>query len=408
MSDVLDNNIAVSEQKEPAATHRPHEQTIEGTRLAGNMFGVEVSETEEKKEETNQAQQEVKKEEVATQEPVKDTPPEWFKNYGWDSEDLAKTEIESLKKLKDSSQEKPEFNFENEESKRLADAINKGDRKKVLEILRTQDEVESYLTGEVTKDNADNIIKLGMKLKYKDLQLSDSEISYKFNKQYGIPAEPVQGADELDEDFSARKSQWQATVSDIEMSKIIDAKLMRPDLEQAKTKLVLPDIQGEQQQPVKLTPEQVAANKKFDEAYLSSVEQAVKDFSGFSLKVKNEDVGLPEISVAYTAADTEKVSLSGELKDWVNKSYDANALFDQRWVNKDGTVNTKQMAEDRYLLANRDAIFQKLADETAKKTIEAYVKGKKNISIKEGTPNANNLQRDEKTDLDKVRDMVFA
>lgn len=416
MSDVLDNVIAPSEQEPAAVQSRPHETTIAGTRLAASMFGIEEEQqvAEPSKVETPAATTETPAAETA--QPAATTaadpneeildPKDWLKReFEIDDPEVLKQQIKEYRELKAKPQTEAEIKFENEQSQTLHELIRQGKTKEVKEFLDLQERLESYTTGDVSKDNADEIIKMGMKLKYKDL--SPEEINYKFNKEYGIPSEPVQAADELDDEFAARKSAWQEKVNDIMMNKVIEAKLMRPELEQAKSKLVLPEIPDYVNQQKPLTPEQIEAAKRYDEAYINSVDSSIKEFNGFSLKVKNEDVGLPEISVAYSVVDNEKSSLLQELKDFAQTGYDANALLAQRWVNKDGTINTKLMAEDRYWLNNREQIVQKVADETAKKAIEAFVKGKKNITLKQGTEQQVPFQDEGKTGLDKVRDSFF-
>ena len=117
----------------------------------------------EKKEEPIVETVEAKKE-----EPILD-PKDWLKKeFETDDIELIRTERAEYKKLKEAPPV-TEYKFENEESKKMAEAISKGDRKAILKILETQDRLESLTTAEVTDDTAENIIKLGMQLKYKDL-----------------------------------------------------------------------------------------------------------------------------------------------------------------------------------------------------------------------------------------------
>lgn len=160
--------------------------------------------------------------------------------FGYENPESAIKEIEELRQLKTKPPATPEYEFENEESKKLFLALTKGDKKEAYKILSQQERLENLISAEVTKDTADEIIKMGMQVKYKDL--TPSEIDYKFKKQFAIPKAPVQG-DELDEEFAVRKSEWQEQVADIEMNKIIEAKLARPELELAKTKIVYPEIE---------------------------------------------------------------------------------------------------------------------------------------------------------------------
>jgi hypothetical protein len=84
-------------------------------------------------------------------------------------------------------------------------------------------------------------------------------------------------------------------------------------------------------------------------------------------------------------------------------------LFAERWVNEDGTLKAAQIIEDRYLLANKDKIFQKLSEEAATKAIDAYIKGKKNIDIKETHQQGTVvITQGDKTEADLVRDQFFS
>lgn len=159
--------------------------------------------------------------------------------FGYDTPEAALTDIEQLRAFK-AAPPKAEIKYENEESKKLHLALMNGKKDEVYKILEEQQKLERFTTQEITRDSAAEIIKLGMQIKYKDL--TPEEINYKFNKQYALPKQPVQSIDELDEDFAERQNAWKEQVADVEMNKIIDAKLARPDLEVAKSKIVLPEL----------------------------------------------------------------------------------------------------------------------------------------------------------------------
>ena len=150
---------------------------------------------------------------------------------GFDSWEDAKTQIEGWKQK--AAAPEP-FKFENEASEKLAKAFLSGKTDEVYQYLDEQRKLDKYLSADVTEDLADEIIKMGLKVSHKDL--SDAEINFKFNKQYGLPKEPVELASESAEDFEERHNAWKEQVADIKMSKIIDAKLARPQLETAKSK----------------------------------------------------------------------------------------------------------------------------------------------------------------------------
>jgi hypothetical protein len=183
--------------------------------------------------------------------PVSTTQPPVFsfdtlkEKFGYQSPDDAFKEIEELRTLKANPPQagQPQIKFENEQSEKLFNAIQKGERKTVYNILAQQERLEELTTKEVSKETAADLIKFGMQLKYKDL--SPQEIEYKFNKDFGLPKEPVQGDAEDEEEFKARKEEWSGKVYDIEMNRMIEAKLLKPELESAKQKLVLPQADSD-------------------------------------------------------------------------------------------------------------------------------------------------------------------
>jgi hypothetical protein len=393
-------------------TRRTQDIVVQGTQLNNAMWGIDE---EIKQPVQTQEQVAEKKDEVVETktEPIFETkaddteildPKDWLKReFEIEDIEVLKAERAELKKLKETKPE--EIKFADETSKQIYDLLKDGKRKEVREFLQTQEQLESLTTSEITKDNAADIIKLKMQLSNKLLTKDDIEFQYK--QEYVAPKEPVQRATEDTEDFEERLNDWKERVTTIEMKRVVAAKMAIPELEQLKSKLVLPDIQPQQQQR-QLSQEELDVAKKFDEAYLNSVNDSLKNFNGFSVKVKNEAVGLPEISIPYVAIDSEKGYLSQELADFAKNGYNSNYLFASDWVNEDGSINTKQIAEDRYLLKNRDRILQKVAEEAATKGVEAYIKGKKNIDLNQQNQQGTAvITKEDKTELDVVRDSFF-
>jgi hypothetical protein len=333
-----------------------------------------------KEEKTEEKSAEAKTIPTQTEEEILDEDGFVKEKLGFESFEAAKREIEELKKLKDSH---VTFKYENEESEKLHKAITKGDRKEVFKILEKQEKLERLTSGELNINNAAEVIKAAMQFKYKEL--TPDEIEYRFNKQFSVPLKPAQKEEELEEEYAERLSAWEQAKKEVETEMMIEAKLARPELEKLKANLVLPEIPGEQnatqKQPSK---EDLDAAKRYNDAYLQSVDSSIKEFNGFSVSVKHEDM---DLSVMYGVAQEDKAAIEKELKDFVQSNYDANALFAERWVNADGTLNTKQIAEDRFLLAHRDKIFQKIAMDAASKRLETHLKTKKNINIDETKTN---------------------
>lgn len=399
----------------PEETSRPHEMIVQGNQLHNAMFGIEEpvktpeqQAAEQKPVETTPTQEvETKKEEPVVvpetkqEEDFLDEDKYVKEKWGWDNADAGKKELETLR------ERAAALELTNEESKKILAYLKDGKKKELYQFLHEQEQVEKLISSDLSDEKiASELVKFNIANKNKNL--TKEEVDFLFNKKFSIPKEPVQKADELDEDFEARKSEWQVSVSNAKRELIIEAKLAQPELEKLKAQLILPDIKPQVQER-QLTQEELDAAKKYDEVYIKSVDESLKGFNGFSVKVKNEAVGLPETTIAYAAVDAEKSLLLNDLTDFAKKGYNSNALFAERWVNDDGTLKTAQIIEDRYLLANKEKIFQKLSEEAANKAIDAYIKSKKQIDIKQTQQQGTAvINKEDKTDADLIRDQFFS
>lgn len=304
---------------------------------------------------------------------------EWLKReFGVEDVAVLKAERDEYKRLKETPLTAAEIKFADDQSKQIHELIRDGKRKEVRQFLETQEKIESLVGAEVNKDTADDIIKLNMQLKFKDL--SPKEIDYKFNKEYSIPKEPVQATDELDEDFAARKSDWQEKVQDIVMTKIIEAKLAKPELEKAKVQLVLPEINKQEPQTQQPSQESLAAQelaiKQVRDNFLNKLESDFSKVEGFTTKVKDESV---EIPVSFKIPDEDKVAIKARLQE----GFDVNAYIDKRWF-PDGNPNIEQIVSDIFELENRDKVHSGIANNAASQRLVEYIKASKNPSITNG------------------------
>jgi len=167
---------------------------------------------------------------------------DYLKELGYDSLEVAKAEIEALRQLK-SNPPATAFKFENEESERLAKAIN-ANPKEAFKILEKQERIEALVSLEVNKENAADIIKFGMQLD--NPNLTPQEIEFQYKQDYIAPKEPVQKSTEDEDEFTERHNEWKERVEAIEMKRTIAAKMAQPKLAAAKQKIVLPDTSAAQ------------------------------------------------------------------------------------------------------------------------------------------------------------------
>jgi len=301
--------------------------------------------------------------------------------FGWDSEEVALNEVKALREKSTQT-----FEYKNEESKKIAAYINEGKIDDLYSFLDMQKKVEKLSTADVSdKNTASELVKFG--IQKDNPNLSSDDVDFLFSKKFSVPKEPVQRADELDEDFAERQSTWAENKNDIERQLIIEAKMAQPKMAQLKTELVLPDIQKQNQEAgSQISQEDLDFYDKQKEAVLQSIPQAVGSFNGFAVQVKDKDV---DYTTSYTPSKEDKEFISGKIKAFAESGFNSNVLFLEKWVNEDRTINVNQMTEDLsrvYFGKNSD---QKLAIDSANKRIEAYIKGKKNINVNETNENGN-------------------
>lgn len=303
---------------------------------------------------------------------------DWLKEtFNVDTVDAAKAEWERRGKLQEQPQTVKEHEFANDESKKFYEAITKGDRKTVYNMLHQQEQLERLESLQLTsaKEAAD-IIKANLQFKHKDL--TQSEIDRIFNRQYAMPPQPKQGLDQEDADYALVLDQWKAQVAEKEQDMIIDAKLAKPELSKFKSELVLPDIPKVEAALPAQSQEDLAKQEALRNNFIQKLDSDYKNFNGYSVTAKDGGVDLP---ISYAIAPEELAASKQQIAN-----FDVNQFFDSRWFDDKGTPNIKQIQEDLYLLQNRDKVFQKIANEASAQRMAHHLKTKSNINVN-GTTN---------------------
>jgi len=326
-------------------------------------------------------------------EPVTTTPSvDYLKELGYENIDAAKAEIESLRQFK--ANPPSEFKLENEESRKMAEAVSKGDRKSVLEILQKQERIENLVIAEVTKETAPDIIKLGLKLKYPTL--TDSQIEFQYNQDYGIPKEPIMRDTDDPDEFNEKHDEWKQRVSDIEMKAAIAATMAKPDIEAAKTKIDISSILSPSTTVDKDFEAYKASNASAEKFYneVSPQIQALKESDvplAVSIKDENNKMNF-DISIIPETTDFETARQDSLAWDVFRTCYDKEGKF------------IPQNLQRISLLANN---FDKYAQSIARQAVNAERK-----RVIEEETRGNGIQRDfntivEPTELQKMEKMAF-
>lgn len=309
--------------------------------------------------------------------------------FGFESVEQAEEEIKRFKEKKD-------FEFNDDSSRNLFNAIRNGKTDDVFSILNEQKKLEKLTTSEINADIAVDIIKTSIANKYKDL--TSEEVDLLFYENYNFPRKPEQSYDETDEDYSQKLKGWESQMEFIEKRMVIDAKVARPELEKLKSELKLPDID-------RLEEREQASREEFEmleqarQVYEKTLDAEFQNFKGFDVMVKDEDV---EIPISFNISDEERLSLKEGLYD-----FDADSYLENRWFNPDGKPNVKQVMQDRYVLENLPKILQKFANEAASQRLLAHIKKSGNVTINQTTPQGTPTQNPN-AQMDSLADWAFS
>ena len=331
-----------------------------------------------------QVQQQVEVAPTATNEPAQAAPPQQEETkveeqtastqlfdsnqfvkerFGYDSVEQAEQEFKKLK-------EQPSFEFKDDVSRTLFDAIKEGKADDVYEILNQQKRLEKLITSDLTPDLAAEIVKTNIKNKYKDLTSEDVDLL--FYDQYFVPLKPEQGYNESDEDYAGKVKTWQSQVDYADRKLMIEAKVIRPELEKLKSEIKLPDIYNEAEREAQ-SQEEFEIMQQARSIYEKTLDSDFQSFNGFNVSVKDEDV---EIPISFNVAEDERLAMKNDLTD-----FDSDSYFEKRWFAEDGKPKVQQIMADKYLLENREKIFSKIANEAASQRLLAHLKKNGNINI---------------------------
>lgn len=281
--------------------------------------------------------------------------------FGYENQEAAFKEIEELRAFK-AQPRTPEFTVADDDSAAILRALAAGKKEEVWKALDHEMRIDRYVNAEVNKDTAGDIVKMGMQLKYKDL--TPEEINYKFSKQFSIPPKPVQAIEEEDDAYQDRVGNWQEQVTDKQMELMIEAKLAKPELQNAKGKLVFPEIETPVDegyiQYQKTLEQNAQSDAETKEAYKALTPKAVEtkiNFKDEANKVAFEFQYEPE---------GEKFKKAVEIA--------TNAdLFWQTFMNSDGTPNRTLFLESILYALDKNSMIMSAMNQAKNATIKAQL-----------------------------------
>lgn len=285
-------------------------------------------------------------------------------NLGYESWDKAKSDFEELKKFKESAPKV--ISTEEEKTKFIEDLYKSVSERKTFERIEKLD-LSSV-------SDAMEIVKLSLKTKHS--QLDDSEIADMIQEQYQRYPKPVQLDTDTEEDYQAKLDAWEVREEAVDRKIIRDAKILKPEIVQLKDKIVIPEIPafGSAVQP---SQEELEVFAKAQQSFNASAEEQLNSFKGFETLVQDKDVKIP---VSFELSKEDKATVQGYVAKFA-ENLNANAVFADRWLNQDGSINSGQVVKDIATLLFNEKAGQKFANDAANQRLELYLKEKKKIQV---------------------------
>ena len=270
-----------------------------------------------------------------------------------------------------------EFEWDNEESKTIYENLINGDYASVSDML-----YEQKLLSNLSEMNDSDAVMMALAYQYPDL--TPEEIYEEFDSRYGVPKEDTEYMSE--DELSAYNKKVEKESKRIERELKKDARVAKETLSSYKKEISFPDILSKAKefasvvdpkeyvnqyiQSEQTKSEQTAKAER--EKYLSQVDKGLNEFNGFEVKYKDEEVS---IDAKFSIPDEDKTALKQELND-----FDLVDYFGNRYV-KDDQYDTRQIAEDKYFLQNRDKIINSLVTQAVSKAKLDWLKSIKGIDL---------------------------
>jgi len=311
--------------------------------------------------------------------------------FGYETPEAAIQDIERLRAF-EAQPRIPQFNVPDNESGAILRALAAGKREDVWKALDHEMRIERLISSEVNKDSAVDIVKMGMALKYKDL--TPDEINYKFNKQFAIPAQPKKEYDEDDDVYNQRLAEWQTIATDKQMELMIEAKLAKPELQNAKGKFIIPDIETPVDEGYVQYQQMLEESAKNDaetkEAYQKLTPKAIETKLNFK-----DEANKVAFEFQYEP-DPEGFKRAVEIASNVD-------LFWKEFTNPDGTPNREKFLDMIYFANNKEKVLLAALNQSKNATLKAGL-----ADNSEGGLTRQNPQSLEPNELDRNMQLALA
>lgn len=308
-------------------------------------------------------------------------------NLGFDSWEVAKTEIEALRQK---AQTPAEIKYANEQSRQLYESILAGETNKVYDILDTQRKIDG-----LDKMSAPEVIKLHIAQQHKEYKGVDIEDV--FDEKYTYPEKPTKLDTDLEGEYEARVDKWKVAKEKIDRRIERDAATAKQELSKIKSELKLPEIQksiqpsDEAAKTLIKEQEIIAEMQKADkEAYSKITPKDVAMVFKF-----NDEASKLAFDIAY---EPEKESFEKA----VAEASDLTKFF-ENYYGKDGSPDRVKLLREIYAGRNIEKIVTEAVVLATNETKKWFLANQKNI----GDRTQRNFTVQQPSEIDKLKEQVF-
>ena len=288
-------------------------------------------------------------------------------------------ELPQESQTNEQSQSEPvQFEWPNEVSKDIYEKLVNGNISELADMIYEQKVLSSLDTM-----SESDVLKLKMAYEYPDL--TPQEIEEEFSSRFGID-DDADTSMMTDDEIAAHNKRIDKQMKSMSREMKKEVREARGYLEGLKQDISFPDILSQvQSTQSQVSPDDVLNNyfaqqeqeqnqvyAEARQAYVSSLDNGLKSFDGFSVNYKDEDV---QFDGKYNLTPEEKVNLSSTLKEFDLEEFYGNRYF------KEGRYDSKQLAEDVYFLQNRDKVVNSLVTQAVSKAKSDLLKSMKNIDF---------------------------
>lgn len=247
-----------------------------------------------------------------------------------------------------------------EHQRQLFDAFQKGD----------EDALYNYLNEKRTNYSSmsdHDVVRAGLKKDNPDW--TDKRLDLEFKNKYDIQTKRELPDEAVDPDAYDRAVAYNEAIDQRASLLEMQAEDYRIKLTNSKKDIQLPKIQeataAAQAEP---TADELAAAKTQWEGVVAA---GMSEVSDLKLTVNGEEV-------VYKVTDEDRTGLTETMKGFNAMDFLQN---ERKWINKDGSYNIKNMAEDVYRFRNMDKMFSSVATRAKNEATKNVVAEIKNVDL---------------------------